>query len=213
MSTQELSYHSPLYLNYFGISENAYSTKILWYESHFIEIQSLNGKPKTEIELDYTLSLFHVGRYHQYITQSDAMIEKVINQNIMELHGEDIYQKLLFNKAACYYNTNQFDSSLHILLELCKMDPENKLYKNFCAKVIRLSSYRKFDRLKGLALGMILVALLFIIVEILVIRTLMTTYIEPVELIRNVLLGSSFVILAWNEWKIQTYIRRKITSR
>lgn len=213
MSTQELSYQSPIYLNYFGISENAYSAKIIWYESHVKQIQNLNEKPKTEIELDYTLSLFHVGRYQQYIVQADIMIEKVIEQNIMELNGEDIYQKLLFNKAACYYNTNQFEPSLHILLELCKMDSDNKLYKTFCAKVLRLSSYRKFDRLKGLALGMILVALIIIIVEILLIRTILASYIEPVELARNILLGTAFVLLAWNEWKIQTYIRKKITSR
>ncbi len=212
MSTQELSYQSPIYLDYFSISDNAYAAKILWYESHVKQIQNLNDRPKAEIELDYTLSLFHVGRYNQFIAQADPMIEKVIDQNIMELHGEDIYQKLLFNKAACYYNTNQFELSLHILLELCKMDSGNKLYKTFCAKVLRLDSYRKYDRLKGFALGMILAALLIIIVEILLIRTLMTTYIEPVELTRNILLGCSFAILAWNEWKIQMYIRRKITS-
>jgi len=213
LSTQELSYQSSLYLNYFGISENAYSAKINWYESHFKQLQSLSEKAKTEIELDYTLSLFHVGRYHQYIAQSDVMIEKVIEQNIIELHGEDIYQKLLFNKAACYYNTSQFDASLHIVLELCKMDKGSKLYKNFCIKLLRLCSYRKFDRLKGLALGLILVALLIIIAEILLIRTIMTSYIQPVELARNILLGSSFILLAWNELKIQSYIRKKMASK
>ncbi len=212
MSIQKLSYHSPLYLNYFSIAETSYSDKINWYESHYQEIQGLNDKAKTHIDLDYTLSLFHVGRYHQYISQVDTLIEKVISENIIEVDGKDIYQQLLFCKAACYYNTNQLEQSLHVLLELCKMDKNNKVYKSFCSKVLRLSSYRKFDRLKGLALGMILMALAIIIAEIILVRTIMTSYIEPVELSRNILLGSAFILLAFNEWKIQSYIKRIITG-
>ena len=212
MSLQKLTYHSPLYVSYFSIPEKSYSDKINWYESHFKQIQSLNDKAKTHIDLDYTLSLFHVGRYHQYISQVDTLIEKVISENIVEVDGKDIYQQLLFCKAACYYNTNQVEQSLHILLELCKMDKTNKVYKSFCSKVLRLSSYRKFDRLKGVALGMILVALVIIIAEIILVRTIMTSYIEVVELSRNVLLGFAFILLAFNEWKLQSYIKSKITG-
>jgi len=212
MSTSKLSYDSPAYLGYFGIDQKNYTDRISWYESNYSQIVNLDEKRRTEVEIDYTLSLFQVGRYHQYIAQSETLIAHVIAENIYFFDGVDIFQKLLFQKAASHYNINELDESNHILLELCKINPENKDYYTFASKVIRQKSYRQFDTLKGLALGLILLALIIIIVEILMIRTLLPQLVEPVEWSRNGLLAGSFILLAYNELKIKRYIRSTISK-
>lgn len=210
MSTSKLSHDSPAYLSYFGIDQKNYADRISWYESNYLEIHNLDKKQRVEIELDYTLSLFQVGRFHQYISQSERLIELVINDNIYTVNGEDIFQKLLFNKAASHYNVNDMDQACHILMELCKIDRTNRDYSLLASKVIRIQSYRQFDRLKGLALGMILLALVIIMFEILMVRTLFIEWIQPVEWSRNALLLCSFLFLAFNELSILKHIRKKI---
>ncbi len=210
MSTSKLSYDSPAYMSYFGIDQKNYADRIAWYETNYSEILSLDKKQRAEIEIDYTLSLFQVGRYHQYISQSERLIELVINDNIYSVNGEDIFQKLLFNKAASHYNVNEMDQACHIMLELCKIDRTNRDYSLLASKVIRIKSYRQFDRMKGLALGMILLALVIIMFEILMVRTLFIQWIQPVEWSRNGLLLCSFLLLAINELRILKHIRNKI---
>jgi len=213
MSASKLSYESPAYMSYFSIEQSNYTDRIAWYESHFKEIQQIDDNARVEIDIDYCLSLFQVGRYNQYIAQSEPLIESVITNNIFEYNQKDIFQLLLFNKAASHYNVNQLEESNHILLELCKMDSSNKDYKTFAAKVIRIQSYRQFDTLKGIALGMILLSLIIIIFEILMVRTLLHEYITPVELSRNMLLICSFILLGYNEWQIKKHIKQTIGSR
>jgi len=213
MSTSKLSYESPAYISYFGIDQSNYTDRIAWYESHFNEIQQIDDKARIEIDIDYTLSLFQVGRYNQYIAQSKPLIEDVIVNNIFEFNQQDIFQLLLFNKAASHYNINQLEESNHILLELCRMNPSNKIFRTFAAKVIRMQSYRQFDTLKGIALGMISLSLIIIIIEILMIRTLLHEYTVPVELARNTLLICSFILLGYNEWQIKKHINRTIGAK
>lgn len=210
MSASKLSSESPAYLRYFGIDQNNYADRISWYESNYLDIHNLDKQQRAEIELDYTLSLFQVGRYHQYIAQSEGLIEFVISDNIYTMNGEDIFQKLLFTKAASHYNINEMDQACHILLELCKIDRTNRDYSLLASKVIRIQSYRQFDRLKGIALGMISLALIIIMFEILMVRTLFIDWIQAVEWSRNALLLCSFLFLAINEARILKHIRQKI---
>lgn len=212
MSTSKLSYDSPAYLGYFGIDQKNYTDRISWYETNYSQILNLDEQRRTEVEIDYTLSLFQVGRYHQYIAQSETLIQHVIAENIYLFDGADIFQKLLFHKAASHYNINELEESNHILLELCKINPANRDYYSFASKVIRQKSYRQFDTLKGLALGLILLSLIIIIFEILMVRTLLLDFVEPVEWSRNALLISSFLLLAYNELRIKRHIRNTISS-
>ena len=101
-------------MSYFSIDGSNYTDRIAWYESHFLEIQQIDYTARIEIDIDYTLSLFQVGRYNQYIAQSKPLIEEVIINNIVEINQTDIYQLLLFNKAASHYNLNQLLSLIHI---------------------------------------------------------------------------------------------------
>lgn len=212
MSTSNLSYKSLAYTSYFSIDQSQYADRIAWYESNFKEIQEIDEKARVDIEVDYCFSLFQVGRYHQYISQSQPLIEYVIINNIFDLNGKDVFQALLFHKAASHYNINQLDEANHILLELCKMDSGNNSYRAFATKVIRMKCYRQFDRLKGIALGMILLALVIIIFEILMVRTLLLEFVKPVELSRNILLIGAFILLGYNEWNIKKHIRQTIGS-
>jgi len=212
VQANQLSYQSKVYKTYFSIDANNYVDKIACYENSYTEIEQLVDLAKAQIEIDYTLSLFQVGRYHQYIAQSTPLIEKVITENIFHFQGEDIFQKLLFNKAASLYNIGDIEEASQVLLELCKMDPGNQTYYSFASKTLRMLSYRKYDKMKAAALGMILVALLIIVFEILIARTLMEHIVAPLEFSRNALMGASVGLLILHEFKIRIYIKNVIQS-
>jgi len=212
LEANQLSYHSKVYLTYFSIDASNYVDKIACYENRYQEIEELVDIVRTEIELDYTISLFQVGRYHQYISQSTPLIEKVITENIHQIEGEDIFQKLLFNKAASYFNVNDFEKANHIMLELCKMDPHNQTYYAFSSKILRMLSYRKFDKIKAAALGMILLALAIIVFEILIARTLIEDVVSTLNSSRNVLMGCSVGLLVLHEVRLRLHIRNIIKA-
>lgn len=206
MKTEDISYDNQAYLRYFSIEDKNFSEKISYFESNFNSIQDLTEEQQTEIELDYCLSIFEVGRYYQFLSQCEKMIVRVIEQNIFTLHGEDIYQKLLFKKAACYYNLSQLEDATYVLLELVKIDPKNSMYRSFATKCIRLQSYRKFDTLKGFAMAMILSSLAIITIEILLARTFFPDIAPILEILRNTLFFSSVGLLFFNEILLRRHI-------
>jgi len=212
LSTQDISYQSRAYLDYFSIDHSNYTDKISCYESRYKEIQCLHDSARLEIDIDYTISLFEVGRYHQYIDQSEPLIIEVIDKNIIELNGRDIFQYLLFNKAACHYNLNQIPEAVHIIKELCHMDKSNQTYYNFASKVIRIHSYRQFDKIKGAASALIIAGLVVVIFEILLARTLFLDFALPLEYLRNTMLASSILLLVINEWLIRAHIKKTIVK-
>lgn len=210
MRTEDVTYDNQAYLRYFSIEGKNFTDKIAYYESNFQYIQDLTEEQKTEVDLDYCLSIFEVGRYHQFLSQCEKMIVSVIEQNIFTLHGEDIYQKLLFKKAACYYNLSKLEDATYVLLELIKIDPSNQMYRTFATKCIRLQAYRKFDTLKGVAMAMILSSLAIITIEILLARTFFPDIAPILEMLRNTLFFSSVGLLFFNEILLRRHIYKKI---
>lgn len=117
-----------IYLTYFRIGDNAYREKVRFYEENRDAISQLHYEERFEVDLDYLLSLFEMGRYERYLQKADPLIEQVIEDNIFYIRGENIYNELLFRKAACYYHLQMYDRCKTLLRQLIRMDRKNPLY-------------------------------------------------------------------------------------
>ena len=116
------------------IPENAYRDIARYYEKHEAEILELDFDEYFELLVAYTDALFEIGAYRRHQLMADVVIETVIELNITDYQGRDIFHGMLFRKAASCYNTFQTDKAEHILKELLKMDPTHKDHLFFFKK-------------------------------------------------------------------------------
>lgn len=189
-----------VYLEYYKIEERNFQEKVSFFEKRKKEIELLVHKDKLELEIDYGLALFETGQYHKCLSLLPAQIEQVIIENIFELKGEDIYQKLLFKKAACHYNIGAPEKSDYILSELLRINPKNKNYTAFLKKCFRFRFMVEHRWISGLSIGLFLLVAAILTVELLIIRPFYNQYIFGVEIFRNSLFLISTLILIVREY-------------
>lgn len=127
------------YLHYFSIDSNSYSRKISFYEEHKSAIDLLIDTSKFEIDIDYILALFEVGKYDNFLDKVDHFIEFTIINNVSLYQGEDLFTLLLFKKAAALYNTSQVHKAVDVLKELIKIKPDEMLYQKFLRRCYKIT--------------------------------------------------------------------------
>lgn len=156
-----------VYLTYFRIGDNAYREKVRYYEENREAISLLHYEERFDVDLDYLLSLFEIGRYERYLQKSDSLIEQVIEDNIFHVRGENIFNELLFRKAACYYHLRMYDECKALLRQLIRMDRKNSLYTglyiicnrkagNDIYELVKASSMAAFLLIIGISVASIL---------------------------------------------------------
>lgn len=187
--------HPETYLNYYRLGSHAYREKVRYYEEHPGDIALLPYDERIEIDIDYVLCLFEIGRYQRYLEKVDPVIETVITENIFEYQGENIFNILLLRKAASLYHTHNFDKCEKIASQLLKIDPTSEI----AAKLYSLCHRRKENTvttlLRAIAISGLLAVISITFVRILLIEPFYDQYLQPFVTIRNVLLAISFLSL------------------
>ena len=120
--------HNHIYWQYFKLGDLAYRDRVKLFEDNPAEISKLIFEDRIEIEIDYLFCLFEIGRYERYVSKVDSLIELVIEENIYDFRGVDIYEELLFRKAACYFQLKQYENSNRILKQLISLNKTNPYY-------------------------------------------------------------------------------------
>ncbi len=133
-----LSY-SEHYFNYHSLDTHG---KVKYYLDKIKNNDELDYYEKLELSIDYTIALFEIGKYEKYLYIVDDVIEKVIEENIRELQGVDVFEALLFRKAASHYNLGEYDSSIYILRQLVKINPKESLYKKLLSKAVKKERHK-----------------------------------------------------------------------
>ena len=131
--------HSDFYFEYHRMGSGAFRDKVRFYESNKTQIHYLSYEERIDVDLDYVLCLFEIGKYHKFLSKTDALIEVVIRDNIFTYNGLNIYNDLLFKKAACLFNTGQYIKSEKVLKSIVKLDPDNTTARALFAKCKRKS--------------------------------------------------------------------------
>jgi len=79
--------HNDFYFEYHRMGNNAFRDKVRYYESNKALIHYLSYEERVDVDLDYLLCLFEIGKYHKFLKKADALIELVIMDNIFDYNG------------------------------------------------------------------------------------------------------------------------------
>lgn len=172
------NFGSKIYLEYFSINKTAYRERVRWYEDHFQELSMLDCGVKFEIDYDYVVCLFELGRYSRFLDKVDPVIEQCIMDNIFEINGENVYHVLLQKKAASLYNLRMYGKAEKVLQALLKLEPREEVNKVLYARCLRLHKHPIEEFAKSVSILLLLMGISFKTAEILVVQPFYYQYLE-----------------------------------
>ncbi len=207
MALYKSTYHHKIYRDFHAIEASAYRQIIRFFEEHEARIKELDFEEYFEMLTTYVGALFETGAYRNFLLMVDVLIEITIEQNILTYKGEDLYQNLLFRKAAALYNLMQYDRADYILRELIKMDPCHGDSVRLLKKCLRRKQPRFVHRARATAILLFLFSALVISLEVLLIRPFYLQYTGAFETFRNllfllgcgILIGSDLI----HRWRVE----------
>ncbi len=206
MPQSQQKYQSSIYRAFETIETSDFYGIVRFFEGHEQEILYLEFEEYYEILHQYCEALFESGAYRKFIKVAPALIEATIQHNIKHYKGVDIYQHVLFKKAAAHYQLHEYQQAEHILRELVKIDPTQDLNSRFLKKCLYRKKPQFVKDTRAISIFIFLLSSLVIAVEILLIRNFFKPQQVLIELIRNGLFISGVVILVGGElihyWRV-----------
>lgn len=179
------TYHSKIYRSFLSLDENSFQVIIHFFEDHEKEIQGLDFEEYFDLLVAYVTALFEVGAYKEHLLMVDVVIETSILNNILEYKGEDLYQRMLFRKAASLYHTQQYQKAEHVLGELLRMDIEDQGAVLFMKKCLRTHYPQIRSNAHAAAVFLFLLTTLVIALEVLLVRPFYHMHTRLIENSRN----------------------------
>ena len=198
------------YFKYHRIGSKAFRDKVRFYEENKSYVTQLDYEDRIDVDLDYVLCLFEIGKYHKFLSKVDNLIEVVIMDNIYDYNGLNIYNDLLFKKAACLFNTGQYIKSEKILKSIVKIEPDNDLVRTLYGKCKRKQSRDWYEGTKAIAMVMLMSALSIAFMELLIVRPFYDDYIETFNGMKIFFLISGLLVLLGNEAYLHYTIGKEI---
>lgn len=182
------------YIDYFNIESNRYSEKISFYEEHKASFDLLLDEVKVEVELDYLLAVFEVGRYDRFLSKVDAFIEWTIIENVETFQEKDIFSLLLFKKAASLYNTSRISEATYVLKELIKIDPKQELYRKLFRRCHRIQFNSRFTMIKGLIVFLLISFIIISVVQLLIVDHFFAASVPIFQYFKIATVGSALAL-------------------
>ncbi len=187
------------YFSYFRLGETAYREKVRFYEENPDAISSLYFDERIEVDIDYVLSLFEIGKYERFLKKIDPLLEVIIFENIFKYKNENIFNELLFRKAACLFQLKNYTKAEEILLQLIRMEKSNTLYIGLYTISRRKHADDFTTTVRAMANASFLLILGITIARIFFIEPFFDTMLEPFLILRNFLFGFSLLCLFGTE--------------
>lgn len=195
MTQRLFTYPSQLYRDFMEIEPSSYHQIIRFVESHEDEMEYIHDEERFELLESYVTALFEVGAYRKHLQQVDRVIEEVIGQNIRFFKGEDIFQKMLFRKAASHYQLLEYSRAEFVLKELLRINPAYADAAQFLKKCRRSKRPRLLRQSKAVSVLLFMLAAVVIAVEVLIVRNFYPEYTQLIETTRLSLMGAGLLVL------------------
>jgi len=202
--------HSDFYFEYHRIGNNAYRDKVRYYESNKAQIHYLTYEERIDVDLDYLICLFEIGKYHKFLSKADALIEIIIIDNIFVYNGLNIYNDILFKKAACLYNTGQYLKSEKVLKAIVKLDSENTVARALFGKCKRKQGRDWYEGTKAIAVVMLISSVFIALAELLIIKPFYIELVPSFSMLKFTSFILGFVALIGNELYLRYVIGKEI---
>ena len=175
------------YLQYFRLGDTSFREKVRFYEENPEALSTLYFNEKIDVDMDYLICLFEVGRYERFLEKVDPIIEIIIEENIFEFRNENIFNDLLLKKAACYYHTKNYEKANAILKQLIKIAPKHPLAIGLYGICKRKQNNDVSTTLKALGISALLLVVSISIIQILLFEPFFDEYLAPFLLLRTLL--------------------------
>ena len=202
--------NSDFYFEYHRMGNNAFRDKVRFYESNKAQITYLTYEERIDVDLDYILCLFEIGKYHKFLSKVDALIEVVIADNIFIYNGLNIYNDLLFKKAACLYNTGQYIKSEKILKALLKLDADNATARALFGKCKRKQGRDWYEGAKAIAMVMLISSVCIALAELLIIKPFHSELAQSFSMLKFTSFILGILSLIGNEMYLRYAIGKEI---
>jgi hypothetical protein len=193
------TYYTQVYRQFKSIDPGAYRDIIRFYEKEEDRILRLPFDEFFELLVAYVQALFEIGAYRKHLLLVDVVIEKSISNNISLFKGEDIFHKMLFRKAASFYNTHEYKKSEYILSELIRMQPNDSDNAMLYRKCRLKARPRLLNNARAVGIFLFLMAAFVIALEVLFVRPWYAMHVPVIMAVRNssFLFGCSALIMGF----------------
>ena len=179
------TYYTQVYRKFKAIEPSAYREIVRFYEKEEQKILQLDFEEFFEMLIAYVDALFEIGAYRKHLTLVDVVIEKSIHHNIKYYRNQDLFQRMLFRKAASLFNTQEYSKAEYVVTQLYRMHPEDEsamlLYQK-CRLKAR-PAILNYARASGVF--MFFLSALVIAVEVLFVRPWYDLHVPLVMNVRN----------------------------
>jgi hypothetical protein len=154
---------------------------IHFFQKHEESIRALPEEAYFDILLMYMDSLFASGEYEVFDRYVDEALLLALDRRIYTLKDEDVYQQLLFRKAAAVYHIGDGTQCRHLLTELLRLNPAHKLGRRFLQRCMVQTQVVFRQRLYALVIVLIMASVAGIALEILWVRPFMGEWVYAWE--------------------------------
>lgn len=192
-------YRSKLYRDYRAIEPGEWRKLVHFYEENEAEIRSLDFDEYFELMNAYTNALFEIGSWQKHLLMADAVIEASIQENIGEFQGEDVFQQMLFRKAASCYQLYEPERTEYILRELLRINPMHADASLFLKKCLRTLRPWLVRQTRALAVVLFFLAAATILLELFVVRNFYEHLTRTVQFLWWGILALGALVLAGGE--------------
>lgn len=179
-----------IYRDFKAIEAMDYHGIVRYYEQFEDGIRGLDFEEYFDCTLVYADALFQTGSHGKHLVMCDHLLEIIIMQNIEARGGEDLYAKILFRKAASLYHRQEYPKAEHVLRELIKIYPSEKLNRRFLEKCLLRQKPAWLMKTRAACVGLSLLAATVIAVELFVVKPFFGAWLMPVQIAHNILLGA-----------------------
>jgi tetratricopeptide (TPR) repeat protein len=206
MNYSKSTYHTKIYRDFKEIEIGEHRAIVNYYDEHEQDIRELDFQEYFELLVTFVNALFQLGKYQKHLLMVDVAIEASVMNNIKMYQEEDIFHKLLFQKAASSFHTFDLERADHILRELIKMNPKDKLSAMFLKKCLRRKQPDFIAKSRAISIFLFLATAVVICVDVLIIKNFFLEIHYKTTILTGGLLGIAVVILVgaefWQRWKV-----------
>ncbi|MBK7937715.1 MAG: hypothetical protein IPJ82_11760 [Lewinellaceae bacterium] len=183
-----------LYRNFKALEVSDFHGIIRFYEQFEDGIRALDFEEYFDCTEAYTNALFQTGNHGKHVVMCDHLLEIIIMQNVETWGGEDLYAKTLFLKAASLYQMHEYPKAEHVLRELVKIYPADRLPCRFLEKCLLRQKPAWLMKTRAATVVIVLLTAAVIAGEIFIVQPFWPSRVKPVMVMHNVLLGLGILV-------------------
>ncbi len=194
--TQQLK----LYRNFKSLKVNDFHGIVRYYEEFEEAIRTLDFEEYFDCTHAYTAALFETADHGKHVVMCDHLLEIIIMENVDTWAGEDVYAQILLKKAISLYRLREDAQTEHVLRELLKLHPEDRLARHTLQICLLRRRPRWLLKTRAIAVATLLLGAIAVAVELFVVAPFFSQYSDTARWVYNSLMVGGAGLLAVGEF-------------